>query len=269
MKKLLLSFAATAAMMATPAMAADLATPVPVPYYKAPPVVAPVYNWTGFYIGGEFGGGWASNTVTIVTQSSATPGFPVGFTSTRDLSGLLGGLNAGFNYQINQFVVGIDGDYTWSGLTGSATETSPTTGDVALENGRIDWISTVTGRLGFVAGSNWLLYGKAGWAWAGWRGNTTTLNPAQTAILSTSSGSTTRDGWTAGAGIEWAFAPRWSAKVEYDYVGFDQTNYAITEVNATTGAVTFPLRSASSYLNMVKAGITYHFGGIGPLATGY
>jgi outer membrane immunogenic protein len=86
MKKSVLGLVAMGALIAGPAMAADM--PV-----KAPPApVAPAYSWTGFYIGGEVGGGWASETVTIVTQSSATPGFPVGFSSNRNLSGFLGGL---------------------------------------------------------------------------------------------------------------------------------------------------------------------------------
>lgn len=266
MKKSLLGFVAIGAIIATPALAADMGMPV-----KAPPApVAPVYSWTGFYIGGELGGGWASETVAIVTQTSATPGFPVGFSSTRDLSGFLGGVNAGYNYQINQFVIGIDGDYTWADLTGSTSDVSPTTGDVDHHSSRIDWISTVTGRLGWVFNSNWLLYGKGGWAWAGWSGTTSTFNATQTTLLNTLTSSTTRDGWTAGVGLEWGFAPGWSAKVEYDYVGFDQITFAPTEVNAKTGAVGFPIRNATSDLNMVKGGVDYHFNfGGGPVASRY
>jgi outer membrane immunogenic protein len=265
MKKLSLGLVAAGALIAGPVMAADLRMPV-----KAPPApVVPAYNWTGFYIGGEFGGGWASETVTVVTQTSATPGFPVGFSSSRDLSGFLGGINAGFNYQIDQFVVGIDGDYTWADLTGSSSSVSPTTGDVATHSDKINWIATVTGRLGVVFNNDWLLYGKAGWAWAGWQDNTSTFNPTQTTLLNTLNSSATREGWTAGVGLEWGFAPGWSAKVEYDYIGFDQTTHSDTEVNAATGAVSFPLRSATSNLSMVKGGIMYHFNFPGPIATRY
>lgn len=265
MAKLLVGLVAIGALIAAPAMAADMRMPL-----KAPPApVVSAYNWTGFYIGGEVGGGWVSQTTTIVTQSSATPGFPVGYSNTRSLSGFLGGINAGYNYQINQFVVGLDGDYTWADVTGSSSNVSPTTGDVATHSDRMDWVATVTGRLGVVFNNNWLLYGKGGWAWAAFHDNTSTFNATQTTLLDTSTASTTRDGWTAGVGIEWAFAPNWSAKVEYDYVGFEGETHAITEVSAATGAVTFPLRSTTSNLNMVKGGIDYHFNFGGPIATRY
>jgi outer membrane immunogenic protein len=265
MRKLLLGLTAIGALVATPAMAADLGMPV-----KAPPApVVPAYSWTGFYIGGEIGGGWASETTTIITQSSAHPGFPVGFQTSRDLSGFLGGINAGYNYQINQFVIGVEGDYTWADVTGTSSDASPTTGDIATHADRMDWVATVTGRLGVVFNNNWLFYGKAGWAWAGFHDDSSTFNPTQTVLLDTSTSSTTRDGWTAGAGIEWGFAPGWSAKVEYDYVGFEGITHAITEVNAATGVVSFPLRSTTSNLSMVKGGVDYHFNFGGPIATRY
>jgi outer membrane immunogenic protein len=181
----------------------------------------------------------------------------------------LGGADAGFNYQINQFVIGLDGDYTWADLTGSSSDVSPTTGDVAHHSARVDWIATVTGRLGVVFNNNWLLYGKGGAAWAGWHGTTGTFNPTQTTLLNTLTSSTTRDGWTAGVGIEWGFSPGWSAKLEYDYVGFEQVNFNPTEVSAATGAISFPARSATSNLSMVKGGIDYHFNFGGPIATRY
>jgi outer membrane immunogenic protein len=121
----------------------------------------------------------------------------------------------------------------------------------------MNWVSTVTGRLGY-ANSNWLFFAKGGWAWAGFSGVTTTSTPAG-APVDTSTASSRRDGWTLGAGLEWGFAAPWSAKLEYDYVNFNTATYAITEVNATTGAVTFPTRSTTSYLNMVKADVAYRF----------
>jgi outer membrane immunogenic protein len=267
MKKSTVGLVAIGALIAGPAMAADLRMPV-----KAPPMAPAVaaYSWTGFYLGGEVGYGWASDTTTVVTQTSLTPGFPVGFSSTRNLTGILGGVNAGFNYQISQFVIGLDGDYTWANLTGSTTDVSPTTADVAVHSDKIDWIATVTGRLGVLVSNNVLFYGKGGWAWAEWKDNSSTFNPTQTTLLNTSSSAETRDGWTAGVGIEWGFAPGWSAKVEYDHIGFATANFASTEVNARTGAVSFPLRSATSDLDMVKGGIMYHFNfGGGAIATRY
>ncbi len=253
MKRLLIASAAALALSASSGFAADLG----VPYYKAPPPPPPPPTWTGFYAGAEFGGGWEWGQTTIVTQSSATPAFPVGSVlNPINLSGALGGLYAGYNYQFDHVVIGIDGDYTWAGLTGTGTDISPVNGDIASHSDRMNWVSTVTGRLGYTNG-NWLFFGKGGWAWAGFNGVTTTRTPAG-ALVDTTIATPTRNGWTLGTGLEWAFARHWSAKLEYDYVNFGTASYAITEVGAT-GAVTFPIRSTVSYLNMVKAGVAFRF----------
>lgn len=253
MRKILRSLAILVAMPVAAASAADMPL-------KAPPVPYVASSWTGFYAGGEFGGGWASGQTTIVTQSSAAPAFPVGTVlNPVDLSGVLGGVYAGYNYQINQFLVGIDGDYTWADLTGTGTDISPVpgNGDVTHHSDRMNWVSTLTGRVGYVS-DHWLFFAKGGWAWANFTGSTVTTSPAG-APVDASTASSTRNGWTVGAGLEWGFAAHWSAKLEYDYVDFNTATYAITEVNAATGAVTFPVRSTTSYLNMVKAGVAYRF----------
>ena len=115
----------------------------------------------------------------------------------------------------------------------------------------------MTGRLGS-ANNNWLFFAKAGWAWGGFDGFTTTSSPAGV-LLNSSTTSSTRNGWTAGVGAEWGFTAHWSAKIEYDYVGFNTAPTTITETSAATGTITFPTRSTTSYLNMVKAGIAYRF----------
>ena len=249
-----IGLAAVAAMIGTPVLAADMAVKAP------PPLPPPVYSWTGFYGGAEIGGGWASQQTTIVTQSSATPAFPVGAVlNPINMSGVLGGLYGGYNYQVNQVVFGIDGDYTWANLKGTGSDISPIpgNGDVSNHWDRMNWVATVTGRLGY-AWSNWLFFAKGGWAWAGFDGFTTTNSPAG-ALLNSSTTSSTRNGWTVGGGGEWGFAAHWSAKLEYDYVGFNTSTTAITETSAATGAVTFPIRSTTSHLNMVKAGVAYRF----------
>src|SRR5580693_4371836 len=119
MKKLGFSIGIIAASaIGTSALAADLPAK---PLYKAPP--PPVaYNWTGFYLGGHIGGGWASASDT---EAVAFPGrfFPAGTSySTLNASGFLGGVQGGFNLQYRSpIVLGIEGEYTWSDLTGSAT----------------------------------------------------------------------------------------------------------------------------------------------------
>ena len=254
MRKTLAWLAVLAAMPVGAASAADMALKAP------PPVPSVAYNWTGFYLGGELGGGWASQQSTVLTQTSPTTAFPPGFASNPvNMSGVLGGFYAGGNYQINQFLVGIDGDYTWADLTGTGSDLSPIpgNGDISYHNDKMDWVSTVTGRLGFV-NNNWLFFAKGGGAWAGFSSSNHTNNAAGT-LLNTSTASETRNGWTVGGGLEYGLGAHWSAKVEYDYVKFDTATVTLTETNAATGAVGYPTRSVTSHLNMLKAGIAYQF----------
>ncbi len=224
------------------APAADLPT-------KAPAyATAPSYNWTGFYVGGQVGGGWDSNQVTTV---NANMHFPAGYSHAASHgSGFLGGGYAGFNYQIGQFVFGIDGDYSWAKLIGSEADVSPFTGVVNHDTERVKWITTLTGRLGYAV-DNWLFFGKGGAAWAGFVGN------GGTPTVGTNFSSTTRDGWTLGAGVEWGFAAHWSAKLEYDYVNFGTSKYNRTTTSGTSPPI-LPF-SATSSLNMVKLGLAYRF----------
>jgi outer membrane immunogenic protein len=246
MRKVVVSIAALVAFPVASAFAADMPL-------KAPPIPYAAYNWTGFYIGGEAGGGWASETVTNVTGGTA---FPAGFMHSTDFSGALGGVYAGYNHQFNQFVLGIDGDYTWADLTGSTTDVSTVNGHVESTSSTIRWISTVTGRFGY-ANNNWLFFVKGGGAWSGFNGNGTQTT-AGGAPVNTSTSSSTRDGWTIGGGVEWGLDAHWSAKLEYDYVNFATAGFN-TAVTTTAGAVSSETRSATSYLNMVKIGLDYRF----------
>jgi outer membrane immunogenic protein len=193
----------------------------------------PVYNWTGFYIGGHVGGGFAN--------SSWSDGL-TGANDTFNDSGFLGGGQVGVNAQFNWLVVGLEGDFSWTGLKGSTTD--------ALHNSintNVDWTSTVTGRIG-AAFDRLLVYGKGGLALAHDDSSLTDFgsNTADSTMM--------RTGWTVGAGLEYALSKNWSAKVEYDYLGFGSRT-----LNFTT-----PLESVSSNANLnvqeVKAGLNFRFG---------
>ena len=248
MRKVIGTLLAFAAMP----MAAGYAADMPL---KAPPqIAAAVYSWTGFYLGGEIGGGWARETTTVLSLPAG--GNPVGTVlNPVSLSGVLGGGYVGYNYQINQIVLGIDGYYDAAGLTGTGSDISAT-GNLLSHSDKMKWDSAITGRLGF-ANNNWLFFVKGGWAWAGFSGMTTNTT-AGGAFAGTSTSSDTRDGGTVGAGIEYGFAQHWSAKLEYDYVKFRTATYNITSVTAA-GVVTTPARGTSSDLNELKAGVAYHF----------
>jgi len=249
--------AASALLSAQLASAADLPTKAP----AAVPAPA-VYNWTGFYIGGQVGGGWASSTTTNVDASAS---FPAGFVQNPvDPSGALGGVYGGYNYQWGQLVLGIDGDYSWAKLTGSGADPAvfnpPRTSDVALHNEKINWVATVTGRLGY-AWNNWMLFVKGGGAWARFEGNTSLIRTvgATTTTIGVANSSETRDGWIVGTGLEWGITPNWTAKIEYDYIGFSTANFTSTNTNLLNGTTQVLARSATSHLNIAKIGVAYKF----------
>jgi opacity protein-like surface antigen len=237
-------------MRAATAFAADL------PLKASPMPAAVLYNWTGFYAGGEFGGGWETEQVTIVTNNPGSAFAPGTVLNPVHDSGVLGGAYAGYNYQINQLVIGIDGDFTWANLSGNATDVSVLNGDVASESSSVRWIATLSGRLGY-AMNNLLFFAKGGGAWADFSASSITNKPGGAFVAQTTS-SDTRNGWTVGGGVEWGFNQHWSARLEYDYVRFATATFTINEVNAL-GTVSLPVRSASSSLNMIKGGVAYRF----------
>ncbi len=162
MRRALLMAAACAIASVQLASAADMPT-------KAP-VYAPIamYNWTGFYIGGHIGGGWADERSTELAPGTVS--FPVGTVfAAHNLSGFLGGVQGGFNWQAsNNFVLGVEGDYSWEDLKGTATTVSIVNGFTSTTTAKSADLALLTGRLGY-AMSNWLFYVKGGGAWK--RGN--------------------------------------------------------------------------------------------------
>lgn len=256
MKKLFfLGFAA--ATIAGPAMAADLATKAST--YQAP--VAAAFNWTGFYVGGHLGEGWEEDHVTNVgTINSAN--FPFGATHKISPSGFLGGVQGGFNWQFSpNWLIGVEGDFSWADVKGEASSAGAVSlAVVSHYNEKVNWISTFTGRIGYVS-NNWLLYGKAGWGWADTEGSSYTTNAAGAITTTTTSGET-RSGWVAGGGVEWGFLPNWTVKLEYDYLelGTDTTSSAVTygTTPPVLTGVTL-LREHDTHINLLKAGINYRF----------
>lgn len=189
------------------AFAADMeikAAPPP----RAPAYVQPPFGWTGFYLGGNLGVAWAGADVTDSSGRTL---------NIRTNGTFIGGGQVGFNVQLSSLVIGVEGDFDWTGnkATSSAGVVIPTVGTVQLTNSD-QWIATVAGRVG-VAVDHWLLYGKAG---VGWVGNDSfTLSNQTTSVSIAGLGSSTNIGWLGGLGIEYAVANNWSIKLEYDYLG--------------------------------------------------
>jgi outer membrane immunogenic protein len=236
MKKFLLATVAVVALGATvPALAADLgAAPR---YTKAPAYAQPIYNWTGFYIGGHLGGGFGGDN------------------SILGSSRFLGGIQGGADYQFApNWVAGVEAQYSW---TSSSSNSMLFPGGV-LVNSNSDQLGSVTGRVGYTFGPT-LLYAKGGYAWKD--GDNLTATVAGVPVGFAAIGNH-RDGYTVGAGAEYMFAPSWSAKLEYMYYNF-----------GTTTIVTAPAAAVGSRFNddehVLKVGVNYRFNWANPMGARY
>jgi outer membrane immunogenic protein len=228
--------------LGTAASAADLG-PGPAPVYTKAPVMAP-WSWTGFYIGGNAGGSWGKDKITSTSD-------PLGWTSAGAAAidgasptslkpqGFLGGGQIGYNWQFNSFVFGLEADADWVGannVTRSVTGFSViNSADVMTNQSQQTFLATVRPRLG-VAFDHALLYGTGGLAIGTLKTNDSFGSFGNTSIAGIST-STTRTGWTAGAGLEWAFNRNWSAKVEYLHVDLGSSSDTIPScIGCATGS---------------------------------
>jgi outer membrane immunogenic protein len=253
-----IAIALAAVGIAGPALAADLSTP----YVKAPPPPpAPIYNWTGFYFGGHIGGAWANETSTNV---NATTLALAGTQVSADNSSFLGGGQIGINYQFGSWVLGVEADASWT--NGSETVNTPSVLVPAFTitgTSDMNWLSTVTGRLGYAAG-NVLVYAKGGAAWMDVDYTASVLvTGANTVFAGPVTVSDTRLGWTVGAGIELGFWNNWSAKIEYDFLDFGSEQY-VFNIGGATSTV-----DVDTQIHVVKAGLNYRFNWGAPVAARY
>ena len=268
---------ALAALFAAPAMAADM--PVKAPRYAVPPPV--VTSWSGFYVGGHFGGGWGTkdwNQTRVDVSVSGDLGnfFGPGTIFTNlptavTVDGFHGGIQGGYRLQSGIWVFGVEGSIAGADIKGEAI-----CFDLVCSS-KIDWLATLTGQVG-LALERALLYVKGGAAWVHDKHTlafATCLpggDPGGTCTAS--SLSTTRTGWLFGVGIAYAFDPRWSAFVEYNYMDFGRTNavLTVTEVTAGGGGSFIETRTYDIHQNLhvVKAGVNFRFDlGGGPLVARY
>jgi outer membrane immunogenic protein len=243
MKKLT---AIAALVVATsPAWAADLPPAMPRAPVAYMPAAAPVFSWTGFYIGGNVGGGW--NRGNVVDSA-----FGVNFTNGNATS-FLGGGQVGGNYQIGAFVIGAEAVFDWfanNNNSGNGT-TIPGVGTFrASANDR--WVTTLAARFGY-AWDHALFYGKAGGGWVG-AGNFAVTNVGTGASVALSN-SNTNTGWLVGAGVEYAFTQNWTAKLEYDYLALNNASYTV--IVPGVGADTFT--NGGRNVQTLTVGVNYLF----------
>jgi outer membrane immunogenic protein len=260
-----------------PAQAADM----PVKAVPMVPVVAP-YNWSGFYVGANGGYSWGRSDTTV--DFLTYPGGvlivpPVGSITSADfdLNGAIAGLQAGFNWQVNNIVFGVEGDIQWSGQKGSAdflcaattiggpcfpgfTFLPPGATGVSLSlEEKLRWFSTLRGRVGVTLTPTWLLYVTGGLAIGNFDTDaalTGFTNAAPSvAVTATNSTSQTKAGWTLGAGVEAVITGKWTGKLEYLYV-----DYGTISGNVANTAIGLQANYSSHITdNILRAGLNYRF----------
>jgi outer membrane immunogenic protein len=240
--------ASAAILLPIAAQAADIA-----PVYKAQPIMA-APSWSGFSLGVHVGAGWGTKTFDY---NDLTPAAPFLWQSSVPVNGPLAGGQLGYNWQAGWMVLGIEADGSWADIDGHSI--CNTTTFFLNCSAKTTALTTVTARLG-AAVDKALIYGKGGVAWA--RDSLSVSNvalPPLATAFSTSL-STTRTGWTIGAGIEYMFGPCWSAMVEYDYMDFGTKRYNFPATSAGVGAATFTNWDDTQRMHTMKIGINYHFG---------
>jgi outer membrane immunogenic protein len=199
------------------------------PVYKAPAFVpaAPVFSWTGFYIGAHGGWGWARWS---------------GEGTTANGDGWLAGVQLGYNYQFGNYVAGIEGDYSFADVKKTADLFA---GSITQKN---DYFATIAGRLGW-AFDRTLLYGKGGVAF------TRDKLKGNDGLGGTVTGDWDRVGWMIGAGVEYAMWNNVSVKLEYNFLDFGSKHEAPT----TTGGLAATPADVKEITHLVKLGVNYRF----------
>jgi outer membrane immunogenic protein len=216
--------------LAGAAAAADLPSRAPPPVYVPP---APIFSWTGIYIGGQVG--YAFGTLNTSVTAFPLPTVANSFTA----NGVIGGAHVGYNAQINQWVVGVEGSVDGTSIDSTVQVGGlPFTGKLLVEG-------SIRGRLG-VAWDRLLLYATGGVAFGGFESIYPPVLPPSTTV------SVTRTGWTAGGGVEYALNNNWSLRAEYRYTDFG----SYTDFPASF--LDIPVRRHFTH-HVVQGGFSYKF----------
>jgi outer membrane immunogenic protein len=269
----------------TAASAADMA---PRMYTKAPVPVAIVYDWTGFYIGGNVGYSWGrastdgdlagTQNISVFRGTTPDPGHPpintvlaaVPLTGRANVNGVIGGGQAGYNWQRGTWLFGLEADIQGSDERGSAdvclvAGCAIGTG-ILTANYKLDWFGTARGRIGFLPTERVLIYATGGLAFG---------EVSATAPLIPLSWGSTRAGWTVGAGAEAAIDNNWSVKLEYLYMDLGNIGSSGASATTVTTALNTPSRGFNTVTtttltsvfntrftdNILRVGVNYRFGG--------
>lgn len=225
----------------------------------AVPPVAPVWNWSGFYIGANGGYGWGRDPFTTLVMTTRS-GAPINLSGV-DSRGFIGGFQAGANWQTGPVVSGLEIDLSGSDIKGTSSISGLDRFGAPfarMQTDKFDLLSSGRARLGYLVWPNTLLYGTGGLAWTRLSQTTTDVNSDGTTIETTPSW---RFGWAAGAGGETRlWNTNWLARVEYLHYDFGNSGGSIGGI--TNGVVTFDTANSISHrltADVVRAGVNYKF----------
>jgi outer membrane immunogenic protein len=263
MKKLMLAGVMALAMVGV-GQAADMMV-------KAPPP-APVYSWTGWYVGANAGDSWSSSSNT--TFSGSGPFAPVLFaanefptTLSTSPHGFEGGLQTGYNWQLSSWVIGAETDIQFSRFQGTGIATPTPVGFLpftTMVTEQSNWFGTLRGRLGFLVTPTVLFYGTGGLAYGQANTNFSTLptfaacGPLVT--CTTGQGSNIKTGFAGGGGVEWMIAPHWTLRGEYLYVDLGSQSVTAAPVSPAVLPFVNGFTASSSYKeSIVRAAINFGF----------
>jgi outer membrane immunogenic protein len=260
-RNLLLASVATSALtLASASYGADM--PV---YLKAAP---PVWNWTGFYLGGNVGYSWGNSNSTVAFSDS-TGALLAAPSNSFSMDGVIGGGQVGYNWQTGRWVWGLETDIQASGEHGTSTfYCGPACTPAISEtlNQKLDWFGTARGRLGFTVTPTVLLYATGGLGYGDIETNGTINDPASFSF------SSVKAGWVVGAGVEARIVGNWTAKLEYLYMDLGSVSGGSTDTISTVSgciSMTFSCTTSTHTLgssfnsgftdNILRVGVNYKF----------
>lgn len=255
MKKLLIAGAALAALIGTPALAADMALKAP------PPPPPPAWSWTGFYVGLNAGYSVANDPFNQTAAESGTIVSSSIDSRVTPNGGLFGG-QAGYNFQSGNIVFGVEGDIQWSGehdTAGCGLECESIPPDVETLGSaeqKIKWFGTARGRVGWT-NNDWLLYITGGAAWGGINATTAiNVSGSGTAVALSNTTSFTKSGGVIGGGTEVHLGGQWTAKFEYLYMDLGSISDTLVAPASLGGGFTLTTNSKIRD-NIVRAGLNF------------
>jgi outer membrane immunogenic protein len=253
---------------------------------KAPiPAPVPTFNWSGFYVGVNGGGGWGHSNSDVVFDPMSRRALAVADSASQSINGALGGLQAGYNMQTSAFVFGVESDIQITGQRGDARSTvtltdqqecaapcvppPPTVTKAPLDYAqKLPWFGTLRGRVGVAPSDRWFVYATGGLAYGEIKTDATLTVPPGGVCLApctpkpggsiVGNFSQTRAGWVVGAGVEAALGGGWTGKAEYLHLDFGDIS------NTSALIVTFPFvgswkASGRVTDDIVRVGVNYRF----------